>query len=105
MKPPGLVAQAPLEPCNTLRLPGKAAWLLRITDALGIPPALSWAESLELPVLVLGSGSNLVLAADYPGLVLQMAIAERTWQPAIASDPEKPPFEQTLLTLGAGENW
>lgn len=103
--PSGLMSQASLEPYNTLRLPGQAAWLLRISEACSIPPALNWAESRGLPVLVLGGGSNLVLAANYPGLVLQMAIPECRWQPVTDTDTGQPDFDQALLSLGAGENW
>src|SRR5690554_8101131 len=48
------------------------------------------------PLLILGGGSNLVLADRIPGVVARMAI--KRWQPQIDGD-------DILLWAGAGENW
>lgn len=89
--------QIPLQARNTLRLPATAAWFARVTDDGAIPELLEWAREQDLPVLVLGGGSNVVLAEDFPGLVLSIDIRERHWQ---LIDNER-----AILTLGAGENW
>lgn len=100
---PGLTHHASLLERNTLRVPGRADWLLSITRENQIGPALEWATRQGLPVLVMGGGSNLVLAADYPGLVLLMALRERRWQ--ALERPGEAPFDSAILSLGAGENW
>ncbi|XOZ34100.1 UDP-N-acetylmuramate dehydrogenase [Halomonadaceae bacterium KBTZ08] len=94
----GLVEQAvDLQPRNTLRLPGRATWYARVVDPEALPGLLEWAEAQQLPVQVLGGGSNVVLRSDIEGLVLGMAIQERHWQ-VLDED-------QAVLTLGAGEDW
>lgn len=94
----GLLEQGvDLQPRNTLRLPGVARWYARISEPEAIPGLLDWAQAQELPVQVLGGGSNVVLRSDLEGLVLGMAIHERQWH--VLDD------DQAILTLGAGENW
>ncbi|WP_077531458.1 UDP-N-acetylmuramate dehydrogenase [Vreelandella utahensis] len=86
-----------LQSHNTLRLPGQARWFARITDPDLLPELLEWADSQQLPVQVLGGGSNVVLCSDIHGVVLGIAIRECHWQ-VLDED-------QAILTLGAGENW
>jgi len=86
-----------LQPRNTLRLPGRAAWFARVSDAEAIPDLLEWAYEQELPVVLLGGGSNVVLRSGFRGLVLEIALRERHW--------EMLDGQTALLTLGAGENW
>lgn len=97
MTPKGVRSQEPLGPRNTLGVAAKARWFLQVTREKDIPRALTWADAEGLPVLVLGGGSNLVLASDYPGLVLKMDIRGRTWRMGEG--------DHAQLHLGAGENW
>lgn len=57
-----------LQPFNTLGIAARAAWLaeLETLSQCDELPALARQQ----PLLVLGGGSNIVLAADFPGLVL-----------------------------------
>ncbi|MDX1589677.1 MAG: UDP-N-acetylmuramate dehydrogenase [Oleiphilaceae bacterium] len=103
MTPAGLQARASLLERNTLRVPGRSDWLLTVTREPQIVTALEWADREGLPVMVMGGGSNLVLAADYPGLVLLMDLRERRWQ--ALNVPGEAPFDSAILSLGAGENW
>jgi UDP-N-acetylmuramate dehydrogenase len=59
--------------------------------------ALAWAQEKGQKTLVLGSGSNLVFAGDFHGLVIRMQIAARYW--------EQVDDTGATLVLGAGENW
>ena len=86
-----------LQPRNTLRLPGRAAWHARLSDSDAIPDLLEWAREQALPVVILGAGSNIVLRSGFSGLVLEIAVRERHWQMLDS--------HTALLTLGAGENW
>ena len=81
---------------NSLRLPARAAGYARIVSAdalaaLAGPPEMVW------PRFVLGGGSNLVLAGDFDGLILHVAIAGR----ALVGEDD----EAWYVQAGAGENW
>jgi UDP-N-acetylmuramate dehydrogenase len=81
-----------LQPLNTLALPARARWFARIETTDQLAEALAWAQQRQLPRLVLGGGSNIVLRGDFPGLVLQIALAGR----AVDGD---------VVSAAAGENW
>lgn len=70
-----LAENEPLAPRTTLGVGGAARWLASITNETQIPEAVAWARSRELPWIVLGSGSNLLIAdRGFPGLVLAMEL-------------------------------
>ncbi|WP_148863027.1 UDP-N-acetylmuramate dehydrogenase [Marinobacter fonticola] len=86
-----------LQACNTLRLPARAAWLYRAATIEQLCDAIDWADSRSLPLLILGGGSNVILAGDFPGLVVKIGINGRCWSDVSA--------DAATLELGAGENW
>ncbi|BES71130.1 UDP-N-acetylmuramate dehydrogenase [Marinobacter nanhaiticus D15-8W] len=90
-------ADVSLQTCNTLRLPAKAAWLCRVKNIEELCEALDWADHRSLPTLILGGGSNVIVADDFPGLVIKVAFSGRCWSDVSA--------ESATLELGAGENW
>lgn len=56
---------------STMRIGGKAAYLLEVTDETQIPAAVRWAKDRDLPILALGEGANVVFRDEgYPGLVI-----------------------------------
>ena len=55
---------------NTLRVAARAGAMCEIKALDDLPEALQLAELKNMPVLVLGEGSNVLFAGDYPGLVL-----------------------------------
>jgi len=65
-------ANAPIP--NTLRVPARARKLIRLRQAGDLPGILQAAQAEGSPLLVLGAGSNLLFAGDFPGVVLQMAM-------------------------------
>jgi len=69
-----LVENASLEPLNTLRVAATARWLAELRDADALPALLASPAARE-PVLVLGEGSNVLFAGDFPGLVLRPRFA------------------------------
>ncbi len=80
-----------------MRLGGNASYLLDITDANQIGPALEWADAQKLPVIMIGQGSNIVWDdKGYAGLVLVNRIAG--FEVQLQGD-------QTFLIVGAGEPW
>lgn len=73
MKPRLLQGQVPLAPLTTFEVGGPARWLARATNTGELQELLHWAHTEGLPVLVLGGGSNVLIAdAGYPGLVIQL---------------------------------
>ena len=62
----------PLAPFTTLELGGPARYFAEPATDQGLLSGLDFAASRSLPVLILGGGSNLVVAdAGFPGLVLR----------------------------------
>ncbi|ALJ28473.1 UDP-N-acetylenolpyruvoylglucosamine reductase [Stenotrophomonas acidaminiphila] len=66
--PWSLTTDAPLHSLNTFHVAARAPRLLRVRDVAALPEAL--AAVAPSPLLVLGSGSNVLLAADPEGTVL-----------------------------------
>lgn len=91
------VAGVALAPLTTLGVGGAARWLIRATSVEQIAAAHAWADERDLPLFVLGGGSNVVVAdCGFEGLVLQVAIAGIEVQDDGGD---------TLITAGAGESW
>jgi UDP-N-acetylmuramate dehydrogenase len=61
---------ADLQPFNTFHVAARAARLARFTTAEELRELLNTAELKDLPRLVVGGGSNLLLTRDWPGVVL-----------------------------------
>jgi UDP-N-acetylenolpyruvoylglucosamine reductase len=71
--PPGVQANFPLARLTTVRTGGPADWFARPGDEDSLVAALRWAEREGLPVGVIGSGSNLLVADDgFHGLALKL---------------------------------
>jgi UDP-N-acetylmuramate dehydrogenase len=89
--------QVDLAPLTTLGVGGRARWFVRAEAAADVARAHQWAQDAGTPLLVLGGGSNVVVAdAGFDGLVLLIALPGTTFVPR---GPD------TLLTAGAGEPW
>ena len=88
-----------LQPYNTLKLPARARFFAEVCDLEQLQETLAWAGHRKLDVMPLGGGSNVVLAGDYPGLVLVINLTGRS---VIEKSSDQ---EQILVRAGAGENW
>jgi UDP-N-acetylmuramate dehydrogenase len=65
----------PLAPLTTIGVGGCAHFLVRAEQVRDVEAAVRFAESRDLPLFVLGGGSNLVVAdRGWPGLVLHVAV-------------------------------
>jgi UDP-N-acetylmuramate dehydrogenase len=83
---------------STMGLGGPAAYLVEVTDRMQVLKALSWAQERQLPVIMIGGGSNIVWQdAGFPGLVIVNKILRYE---AFEEDDTN-----TYLTIGAGEPW
>ena len=89
--------EVPLAPLTSLRLGGSAARLVAAGSAAEIVDAVRRADAGGVPVLLIGGGSNLVLADEgWPGLVVLL----RSAGIAIRRDGDR-----VLVTAQAGEPW
>ena len=68
-----IVENARLDARNTFGVPASAPMLVEVTNNAALPELFAYAMLREQPVLVLGSGSNLLFAGDAPGAVLSLA--------------------------------
>jgi UDP-N-acetylmuramate dehydrogenase len=86
-----------LRALNTFGIDAKAAHFLKVTDVAQLDALYRESSLRELPRLILGGGSNLLLTKDFSGLVLHIA----TQGIAITGEDER----QVFVTAQAGENW
>jgi len=91
--------QTPLAPLTTLELGGAARHLVTVADEESALEALRWAGARDLPIFVLGGGSNVVISdAGFPGLVIRVALR------GLAFDREGE-GDRTIVRVAAGEPW
>lgn len=87
-----------LSDLTTLRLGGPAGRLVEATDAAAVVQEVHKADAAGEPVLVLGGGSNVVVAdSGFEGTVVRVAST------GIVTDRRSD--GSVLLTVEAGENW
>lgn len=86
-----------LKPFNTFGIDVKARYLALAHDDDEVRQALALAAQRQLPVLVVGGGSNLLLTRDVDALVLHVASRGRR----ILSDDG----ERVVIEAEAGEPW
>ncbi|MEH6469253.1 MAG: UDP-N-acetylmuramate dehydrogenase [Porticoccus sp.] len=82
---------------NTLALPSFAENFCRVSTESELCEVLAWSRQHRSPVTILGGGSNVVLARDLGGLVVQMGISGIE----LISEEQ----DQRVVRVGAGENW
>ena len=68
-----LEAEVSLQPFNTFGVTTRARYLAHAHNDAEVGEALQAAKRLQLPLLVIGGGSNLLLTGDVEALVLRMA--------------------------------
>jgi UDP-N-acetylmuramate dehydrogenase len=82
-----------LAPFTTFGIGGPARWLAEAETEEDVAEAVFWAREHELPLFVLGGGSNLLVSdAGFPGLVLRVGLK------GILRDGES-------FSCNAGEDW
>ena len=87
-----------LKALNTFGIEVQARYFCSLRTLGGLKSVMLWRrEHPELPVLFLGGGSNLLFIEDFPGMVVQVRLEERT---VLAEDQD-----YVYLRAGAGENW
>ena len=92
-----LLENAPLIARNTFRVPARAELLIEARDRAALDEMFGYASLRSGPLLVLGEGSNLLLAGDPPGLVVSIALREIS---ILRRDADS-----ALVRADAGVNW
>ena len=113
----------PLAPLTTLELGGSARHLTEAADDAAVLEALRWAAARALPALVLGGGSNVVVAdRGYDGLVIRMTSRGRVFSSfpsssssssssssadssSAANSADSSSAAEVRITVAAGEPW
>ena len=92
-----LIENASLQSMNTLAINAKARYLIRLETTADIAEAMAWNQTKQLPYLVVGEGSNLVLSRDWDGVVLHVAL------PGISVVSET--ADHVRIAIAGGESW
>jgi len=91
------VSNVDLQPLNTLAIPARARHFIAVNSESTLREVLALAAMKNLPVLILGGGSNLILKSDFDGLVIQIQLSG--YQLLREDDHYK------IFEVAAGENW
>lgn len=87
----------PLAPFTTLSIGGPARYFTQALSENTVLEAIDFAKRKELPLFVLGGGSNLLVADNgFDGLVLQVAIHQSSYRRSDGS---------VFVRAGAGVSW
>jgi UDP-N-acetylmuramate dehydrogenase len=93
-----ILQDVPLSDYSTMRLGGNAAYLIEVAERAELREAVIWAQTKDLPIIMVGIGSNIVWKDEgFPGLILVNRFLQYVDFP-----------EDDLnhyVTIGAGEVW
>ena len=90
-----------LAPLTTLGVGGEARYFAEVRGEDEAREAVKFARARELPLFVLGGGSNLVVAdTGWPGLVLKIAVGG-----IVSPSLQNASGSAVLFSVGAGVNW
>jgi UDP-N-acetylmuramate dehydrogenase len=93
-----ILSNQSLAPHTTIGIGGTASHFINVHSVDELVQALDWAGSGNMPVLVLGGGSNLLISdSGWPGAVIKVRIM------GIEDCPSRD--GKTRVTCGAGEAW
>jgi UDP-N-acetylmuramate dehydrogenase len=95
-----LLENIPLAPLTTIKIGGSARYFVAARNVGEVQEAVTWARSGNLPLFVLGGGSNLVISdSGWPGLVLKIAVQ------GIDRRSSHDDHGKVFFDIGAGECW
>jgi UDP-N-acetylmuramate dehydrogenase len=87
----------PLAPLTTLRVGGPARYFIEAESIAEVTEAVEFSQSENLPLFVLGGGSNLVISdAGWAGVVLKIGITGINHRHG---------HDEVVFEAGAGEEW
>jgi UDP-N-acetylmuramate dehydrogenase len=92
-----ITENVPLAPLTTLKVGGTARYFIEAETISEVSQAVEFSRSKDLPLFVLGGGSNLVISdAGWPGLVLKIGITGINHRHG---------HDEVVFEAGAGEDW
>jgi len=95
-----LLENIPLAPLTTIHIGGSAKYFVDAKSVGEVQEAVGFARARDLPLFVLGGGSNLLIAdSGWPGLVLKISLEGIDRRAAQDEDGK------VLFDAGAGESW
>jgi UDP-N-acetylmuramate dehydrogenase len=87
-----------LKDYSTMRLGGIAAFVTEVHDRMEMREAIAWGKERNLPVIMIGGGSNIIWRDEgFPGLIIVNKI--------LRFEEQMPDETDYYVTVGAGENW
>src|SRR5258708_37248755 len=95
--PAELQANASLNALNAFGVNATAAWLAKVQCESELAPVLADRRVAGWPQLVLGGGTNILFASDFPGLVVRVGI------PGLRAAGQT--GDSWLFEIGAGMDW
>jgi UDP-N-acetylmuramate dehydrogenase len=96
-----LLENIPLAPLTTIKIGGPAKYFVEAKSVSDVQEAVAFACSRDLPLFVVGGGSNLIVAdAGWQGLVLKIAVQGINQVQRAGHEDGK-----ILFDAGAGESW
>ncbi len=87
----------PLEDKHTFHIPVKTRYWGTFDSVEDLKNLLQEATRQKLPIFLLGSGSNVLFTADYPGMILQAGLKESE----VIGEEE----QSVLVKAGSGIIW
>ena len=93
----GIQEHKDLRPLNTFGVAARARYFTEIADADGLSNLFRHDTFRNMPLLVLGGGSNILFKGDFNGLVIHCSV--KGIRTETTGDSE------VLVTAGAGESW
>jgi UDP-N-acetylmuramate dehydrogenase len=95
-----------LAPLTTLQVGGAARYFAELKREDEVREAVEYAKTRDLPLLVLGRGSNLVVAdSGWPGLALKIAIGGIASPSTTGAGAKEAAGNAVLFSVGAGVGW
>ena len=86
-----------LSPLSTMKIGGMARYLVEVRSLSFLKEALVFAGQKNLPVAILGGGSNTLISDDgFPGIVLRITVPGIEWEKN---------GDSVYATVGAGVSW
>ena len=92
-----IVKNQSLKPYNTFGLDESCAWFVAVSTLEELHDALLLAKKENLPVLILGGGSNMLITKKFEGLVIKISNSGKEAVELTKSE--------VTLKVAAGENW
>jgi UDP-N-acetylmuramate dehydrogenase len=86
-----------LKPFNTFGISAKCLYFDTFSSVSELKSALAEVKKLNLPLMILGGGSNILLTKNYEGIVLRNEIKGFQILPEVANE--------VIVRTGAGEVW